>query len=771
MRDMDATWKRLAADGEFTMKTRAVINGVTYDTITAPVITHGLLQNKTLSVGNCIAGTLEFTVMTSDDVPRSATIVIQSCLSDGTEDSGWHEMGTFWVDKRTVNSELEDYNLIDLECYDAMLKGNQAYSDNSEGLNWPKPMETVVTRIAQQMGVQIDERTHIKTGDDYVVTKPDDEMTLLDILGHIGALHGGNWTITPENKLRLVPIVFPQGDNSFKITDEESNDIVGNSDKIVWKYTDATGETNNAGGGLLNVPVVTGEIRTFGAKNSIAQTEAVNRVLGTYRVVSGTFYRNEDIFMEAASHGADTERQITSNAYAPSGQQVVCRFDASFNIPRGAQIDRVYCDVNGHAESDSMDEEYMCVQLVSGSTALSEQKNFKEISTTNATTRLECTTVPTRGQLASMELECTVGYYGGMINGATFYVEYTQGNDFISRVTVSVDKDTVYSVGNDNGIELALANNPYGTQRLCEALYAEFGGAEYVPFEITRAVYDPAAELGDWIVVGDRVTSVLYVETQTLDIGFIADASAPGEEEVDSEYPYTTTLQKMQYSVQGLSKDNEVMKSEIRQTQAQILLRVTAGQVESIIEQNADSIRLKAGKISWQSDYSRMTDDGVLTIQGAAITGSMSAVKTSSGINNGLLFSQGKIVGLYRNSNVFNIVMPYDSETEAIETIISDGEVVTMPVDAEVPEVPSFDIHEHMEEPDAGDAVSISTSGSSYGIEIGAGGKTAIAINSNGKMWLCPNGGLYVNNYRTFNGSITTDYGTYSVVNGLIVID
>ena len=45
--------------------------------------------------------------------------------------------------------------------------------------------------------------------------------------------------------------------------------------------------------------------------------------------------------------------------------------------------------------------------------------------------------------------------------------------------------------------------------------------------------------------------------------------------------------------------------------------------VESLIEQNADSIRLKADRISWESTYSSMTSTGTLTCRNATIEGTM----------------------------------------------------------------------------------------------------------------------------------------------------
>lgn len=66
--------------------------------------------------------------------------------------------------------------------------------------------------------------------------------------------------------------------------------------------------------------------------------------------------------------------------------------------------------------------------------------------------------------------------------------------------------------------------------------------------------------------------------------------------------------------------------AQIEVLAGKIELKVTAGDVASIIEQKADSIRLKANEISWKSTYSSMTENGVLTCQGANISGIVTTV-------------------------------------------------------------------------------------------------------------------------------------------------
>jgi len=176
--------------------------------------------------------------------------------------------------------------------------------------------------------------------------------------------------------------------------------------------------------------------------------QSASTVLGAYDLVSGGFNSGESYFSGLVGNGVDAS-QTTSNYYSSgSGTIAVFTYEMGFTLPSNANITRVWCEVNGHAESTSNSSEYMCVQLISGSTDLSEEINFKEIGTSNTTVTLECETLPTVAQIADMKLQCRLGYYGGAINGATCYVEYDIGSGTVDHYiyTYIVDGDATIAV-------------------------------------------------------------------------------------------------------------------------------------------------------------------------------------------------------------------------------------------------------------------------------------------------------------------------------------
>lgn len=171
-------------------------------------------------------------------------------------------------------------------------------------------------------------------------------------------------------------------------------------------------------------------------------SETLSRNLGTYTLVSGSFNGQGATYFQGLVGKGVTASTTTSNYYSSSnGTITVFTYDMSFTgIPEGAVITRVYCQVNGHAESTSNSSEYMCVRLVSDNTNLTDELNFKSVGTSNSTQTIECTTMPTVSQLANMKLRCRLGYYGGAINGATAYVEYS-----ISTTAYTVTATSTYT--------------------------------------------------------------------------------------------------------------------------------------------------------------------------------------------------------------------------------------------------------------------------------------------------------------------------------------
>lgn len=173
-------------------------------------------------------------------------------------------------------------------------------------------------------------------------------------------------------------------------------------------------------------------------------------VLGTYDLISGGFNSGESWFEGIVGQGHDTSNTTTSNYYSSSSStQAVFTYDVSFTgIPNDATIKSLYMMVNGHAESTSNSNEYMCVQLKSGSTDLSEQLNFKSVGTSNSTQTVNATTLPTVAQLENLVIECTLGYYGGAINGATVFLTYEVSGVYYTWSTmISGDMTIAVQIG------------------------------------------------------------------------------------------------------------------------------------------------------------------------------------------------------------------------------------------------------------------------------------------------------------------------------------
>lgn len=216
--------------------------------------------------------------------------------------------------------------------------------------------------------------------------------------------------------------------------------------------------------------------------SELVKTEPGNfdddRVLGTYSLVSGSFNGQGGSYFQGLVGKGHTASQTTSNYYSGgNGTIAVFTYDVGFDIPEEATITRVYALVNGHAESTSQSSEYMCAQLISGSTNLSSELNFKSVGTSNSTQTVEATTLPTVAQLTVMKLQCRLGYYGGALNGATVYVEYSLNDTYYTySTTINGNMTVAVTIGGSTQIQ-AIYLKVSGAWVQASAVYKKVNGS------------------------------------------------------------------------------------------------------------------------------------------------------------------------------------------------------------------------------------------------------------------------------------------------------
>lgn len=214
MQARSKTWKQIVKSGPFRCESVAVIEDTTYASISAPIIERGLFP-EALSIGNCVSASLQLSIRSDSEIAQASNIQIKNRIVNEEEDlySEYLPAGTFWVSRRSFDVVNK---LTILTCYDAMLKTNATYPVGSAA-NWPKSQQIVVEEIAGLIGVEIDPRTVISPTAP-AIEKPAN-YTIQNVLSFIGIANTGNWIITKENKLRLVPVASAPSVNTVKNTD------------------------------------------------------------------------------------------------------------------------------------------------------------------------------------------------------------------------------------------------------------------------------------------------------------------------------------------------------------------------------------------------------------------------------------------------------------------------------------------------------------------------------------------------------------------------
>lgn len=157
----------------------------------------------------------------------------------------------------------------------------------------------------------------------------------------------------------------------------------------------------------------------------------------------------------------------------------------------------------------------------------------------------------------------------------------------ISRVTLMVDDNNAITAGDDTGREI-VADCPFATQEMVNALLANLRGYQYHAYTASDAGIDPAVELGDAVTVDNIYSVVTRIEDDGTGYPSI---SAPGEAELEDEYPSVGPV------TQTFNRQISETRSLISKTSEEILL-----QVENELEGLSSSFSVQLQQITARVD-------------------------------------------------------------------------------------------------------------------------------------------------------------------------
>lgn len=161
-------------------------------------------------IGN--AATAKLTLkLYADSVPRAATIRRYVRLKNGSQATEWLPKGVFFTNRRS-----EEDGQWTVEAFDAMRKAERVWTPD-QSLTFPMTAPNAVAEIARIMQVQVDPRTQLDPS--YTIDYPANDYTLRDELRFIAAAHAGNWVVTGEGKLLLVPLLSAPPETFYLVTE------------------------------------------------------------------------------------------------------------------------------------------------------------------------------------------------------------------------------------------------------------------------------------------------------------------------------------------------------------------------------------------------------------------------------------------------------------------------------------------------------------------------------------------------------------------------
>jgi hypothetical protein len=186
----------------------------------------------------------------------------------------------------------------------------------------------------------------------------------------------------------------------------------------------------------------------------------------------------------------------------------------------------------------------------------------------------------------------------------------------ITGVTFIASDGVEYFAGSKDGYVIS-ANCPYATQEMANDALEKVYGRTYRAFDAT-GVYLPAdAELGDAITVCGTPSMIAHKKTY-FGSGHVSDVSAPAESEINHEFPYTSTTQKVINQTEALRAETKVLIDRVNGitvTGPDGTTKVRGGSIET------DTLNVKAANVSGTLSAEDLSLNGELILDTPASAG------------------------------------------------------------------------------------------------------------------------------------------------------
>ena len=220
-----------------------------------------------------------------------------------------------------------------------------------------------------------------------------------------------------------------------------------------------------------------------------------------------------------------------------------------------------------------------------------------------------------------------------------------------SQAVVILEDGSQYVFGSDAGQTLRV-EIPFGTLEMAQRIHSNIAGYRYQPYEATGAILDPAAELGDGVVI-KGVQSGIYTMDTTFGHLYRVDISAPSEEEIDYTAPYKSQeTRRVNRSLRNISADLTVQAGRIT---AEVTERkADSEELRSKIESTAGAITAyvtKTGGDPQSFGWELTADSWLLKSNGRDV---LKADKTGVEITGKITATSGKIGGFGINESCIN---------------------------------------------------------------------------------------------------------------------